>query len=305
MKIINNSLEKGIFPESWKTSTVIPIPKVTNTKRAAEFRPINKLPTYEKILEEIVKKQLNEFIETNKIIRNEQSGFREKQSCETAIQAVLDEWKINIDTGKKVGIIFLDLKRAFETVDRSMLIEKMYKYGIKGDVQKWFISYLVNRKQKVKYNNIISEEISVDLGVPQGSVLGPILFIMYINDLIKYIINLFANECKIQLFADDTLLYVIGETEAEIEFKLQSVFIAVQEWLRVNKLIMNVEKTKFMILHSGRNIEERETKLFTTDLKEIQRVYKMKYLGVIIDSKLNFKDYIEYIVKKTGKRLIC
>lgn len=126
---------------------------------------------------------------------------------------------------------------------------------------------------------------------------------MYINDLIKYIINLFANECKIQLFADDTLLYVIGETEAEIEFKLQSVFIAVQEWLRVNKLIMNVEKTKFMILHSGRNIEERETKLFTTDLKEIQRVYKMKYLGVIIDSKLNFKDYIEYIVKKTGKKI--
>ncbi len=107
-----------------------------------------------------------------------------ERACENAVQTLLDEWKINIDTGKKAGVIFLDLKRAFESIDRTMLIEKMYKYGIKGDVQKWFISYLINRKQNVKYN--ISEEISVDLDVPHASVLGPILFTMYVNDLTHY-----------------------------------------------------------------------------------------------------------------------
>ena len=240
--IINHSLKNGIFPDNWKTSTVIPIRKVNNTKKASEFRPVNKLPLYEKVLELIVKEQLNKYLGSNKVLSEEQSGFREKHSCETALQTVLNDWKIAIDAKKIIGVIFLDLKRAFEIVDRKILLNKLIKYGIKGIVLKWFKSYLNNRKQVVKYNNILSDEIEVEYGIAQGSVLGPILFIVYINDLVRYLKNIFGEECKTQLFADDTLIYVEGDSEREIEFRIQRVFITAQEWLNNNKLMMTVKK---------------------------------------------------------------
>ncbi|KMQ85478.1 rna-directed dna polymerase from mobile element jockey-like protein, partial [Lasius niger] len=166
--ILNRSLEEGRFPNEWKEATVVPVPKVQGTINIEKFRPINKLPVYEKILEIMVHSQLVEYLESNDILKECQSGFRTKHSCETVLQWVISSWKKIIGEGKMIGVIFLDLKRAFELVDREILINKLQWYGIKGTVLNWFASYLDNRTQKVKFNGILSEAIKLDLGVPQG-----------------------------------------------------------------------------------------------------------------------------------------
>lgn len=296
--LINRSLEEGICPESWKTSTIIPIPKVGKPKKASHYRPINMLPLYEKVLELVVKNQIEKYLEENSIITEHQSGFRKKYSCETAVQTVLDEWKLNISEGRMVGVIFMDLKRAFETVDRKLLVEKLYQYGIRGKVLEWIRSYLSDRKQKVRFNKDWSESILTKYGVPQGSVLGPLLFIVYIND----IVNVCPEESTIKMFADDTLIYVTGESSAEIENKINISLEIVEKWMNRNKLKMNAEKTKYMIIRSVRKELKGNIVLKCMDGTELQRVQMMKYLGIMIDDKLRFKDHCEYMLKKIGKK---
>jgi hypothetical protein len=178
--VINSSLREGCCPSEWKTSTIIPVPKVEKTKKASEYRPINMLPIFEKILELVVKRQIEVFVENNNIITEHQSGFRKQYSCETALQTVIDEWKLIVSERKMVGVIFMDLKRAFETIDRERLIEKLYQYGIRGVALEWIRSYLNNRTQQVRFNDKWSKLLTTKYGVPQGSVLGPLLFIIYI-----------------------------------------------------------------------------------------------------------------------------
>lgn len=178
MKLINDSVKEGICPEEWKISTIIPIPKIEKLKKASEYRPINILPIYEKVLELVVKEQIERYLNNSNIITEHQSGFRKNHSCETAIQTVIDDWKVLISEGEIIGVIFLDLKRAFETVDRDRLLGKLYQYGIRGMVLEWLKSYLSNRMQKVRFNNQWSKKMMTKYGVPQGSVLGPLLLLM-------------------------------------------------------------------------------------------------------------------------------
>lgn len=130
----------------------------------------------------MVKKQIETYLENNAILSEHQSGFRKLYSCETAIQEIIDEWKLEINKGKMVGVIFMDLKRAFETVDRERLLEKLCQIGMRGRVLEWLKSYLSNRMQQVRFNNQYSKLMTTEYGVPQGSVLGPLLLILYIND---------------------------------------------------------------------------------------------------------------------------
>lgn len=299
LRVVNNSLGRGVCPEGWKTSTIIPIPKVEKPKKASEYRPINILPIYEKVLELVVKDQLEMYLQNNDIITEHQSGFRKNHSCETAIQTVIEDWKMIISEGEIVGVIFLDLKRAFETVDRERLLEKLYQYGVRGTVLEWFRSYLQNRTQKVKFNNQWSRELMTEYGVPQGSVLGPMLFIIYINDIVQ----ICQEECNIKMFADDTLIYVKGGGSEEIEMKLNRVLLTVEKWMNRNKLKMNAAKTKYMIITSVRKQLRRGVTLRCLDGSTIERVEKIKYLGVIIDSKLRFEDHCDYMLKKVGKKV--
>lgn len=296
--IINSSLREGICPESWKTSMIIPIPKIDKAKKASEYRPINMLPIFEKVLELVVKEQLEMYLESNGIITEHQSGFRKYYSCETAIQTVIDEWKLIISEGKMVGVIFVDLKRAFETINRERLLEKMYYYGIRGMALEWFKSYLNNRKQQVRFNHTWSKLLTTEYGVPQGSVLGPLLFIVYINDIIE----ICPEECNIKMFADDTLIYVSGESSADIEVKMNTVFNIIERWMNVNKLKMNASKTKYMIVRGIRKELRGNIILKCLDGTEIERVETMKYLGIIIDDKLRFQDQCNYMLKKIGKK---
>ncbi|XP_046743250.1 uncharacterized protein LOC124409579 [Diprion similis] len=298
VKLINKSLRDGVFPNNWKTSTIIPIPKITKTIKAEEYRPINMLPLYESILEKAAKNQLIEYIERSDILTDEQSGFRRNYSCETALQNTIIIWRKSLDRSKLIGVIFLDLKRAFETINRRLLLQKLANYGIMGTTWKWIKSYLENRTQQVKYGNKMSEKRKTKFGVPQGSVLGPLLFILYINDLARQL-----EFCQCKMFADDTVIFISGTNTEEIEQKLNHDLERVVKWMNSNSLKLNTTKTKSMIIHDPRKLGIENKCNFKIAGIQIEEVREIKYLGVIIDNKLSFNAQAMFIVKKTSKKV--
>lgn len=292
LSIVNSSLTTGAVPTCWKESMVVPIQKVINTKKCSEFRPVNMISIEAKILEKVVYQQLENYLETNRLISARQSGFRKGHSCESLLNLVVTNWKMAVNEGKVIVAVFLDLRRAFETVDRSILIDKLRAYGI-GDIElEWFKSYLSHRKQRTRVNEQISKDIDVLLGVPQGSILGVLLFLVYINDMEKAI-----DIAELVLFADDALLYVIGDSIDEGVRKINSDLEKLSDWFKMNKLMLNIDKSKCMIVNSklSRNIY--------IDNAVLEEVAEIKYLGVIIDKNLNFKSHINYICKKISKKL--
>lgn len=230
LDIINSSLNLGVFPQEWKKSVVVPIPKVPNSTRAEDRRPINMLPIYEKVLETVVREQLVEYVDRAGLLIEEQSGFRKQHSCESALNLLMLKWKQSIENNKFILTVFVDLKRAFETIDRRKLLEVLRRNRIKGDVWRWFKSYLEYRTQVTRYNNAVSEAEAVELGVPQGSVLGPLLFILYINDLTKAL-----RRACVNLFADDTVIYVAGDKLDECYEIMNNELAVFEDWLKWKK----------------------------------------------------------------------
>lgn len=295
-KIINISLQKGIVPELWKTATITPVPKMLNSFKASDMRPINVLPFLEKVLEEVVLNQLKLFINSNDYLVPEQSGFREKHSTETAIQLVVSDWIDNLDDGSEmIGVVFLDFKRAFETIDRELLVRKLEALGIKGSVIDWIRSYLIYRRQKVKMNDALSVSIEVPYGVPQGSKIGPLLFLLYINDIVEVV-----KDCKIRLFADDTLIYVVSSTADEVCRTLNSELGYICDWLSANRLMLNESKSKVMYLGCKRDTVVRD--IYANGCV-LERVREYKYLGVILDDRMTFNAHAEFITGKIAKKL--
>ena len=294
-QIINNSMIEGIFPSNWKTSVIVPIAKVKNTIKVEEFRPINTLPCDEKILETVIKNQLVIYLEDKKVIINEQSGFRHKHSCESALNLVLASIKDDLNNKCSVISVFVDLKRAFETIDQDILLEKLKAIGVRNREFMWFKSFLTNRKQRTVIGSAISNEVDVNIGLPQGSVLAPILFNIYINDIKKVL-----NFSTIKLFADDALITISGSDIVDINQKLQQDLDSLFKWLCINKLKINIEKTKYMIISRKTNIEDIELKI-NNQIK--QKVKSIVYLGIQIDEKLDFNDHIEYTIRKIAKQI--
>lgn len=241
VQIINESLSNGYFPASWKESTVIPVGKKPNTKNCEEFRPINSMPLHEKLMEYTVKSQLQKFILYNNLIVEDQSGFRPGYSCEAALNLIIADWIEKLDEGCVVLVVYLDLKRAFETIDRGRLLRKLYKFGIEGREQQWFKSYLTGRTQKTKFMNECSSQIENKLGVPQGSILGPLLFILYINDICQVV-----KHCVVKLFADDTSIYICGKNISQMVQQLNEDLNSIFNWLQHNKMKINISKTVYM-----------------------------------------------------------
>lgn len=293
VKLINQSLTCGVFPKIFKKSLIRPIEKIKNTIESSEFRPVNMITIEAKIYEKIVLHQLEEYFELNNIISEQQSGFRHKHSCESLINLVIINWKVAIHSNKSIVAVFLDLRRAFETIDRNILLLKLNKYGIVDIELKWFESYLSNRTQQTKVNEVISTEITTTLGVPQGTVLGVFLFLIYINDIGRVVKN-----GKLLMFADDALLYVESDNVQVAANKINEDLQHLSNWFKMNKMKLNIDKTKCMVLNS--NLNNCNIKI---DDNFIEQINEIKYLGVIIDSKLNFKSHLDYICKKIAKKL--
>lgn len=294
--IINDCFSSGVFPNALKKSTVTPIQKKSGTVLINEHRPINMLPVVERVLEKLTYSQLIEYVNKNNLIADHQSGFRANHSCESAINDVLFEWKQAMNESKLIIAVFLDFQRAFETIEPKILLEKLVRFGIKETELKYFESYLSNRRQVVKLGEFISREINNQLGVPQGSVLGPLLFILYINDLGDCLKN-----CKIKMFADDTLIYIIADCLETASMLINDDLSRLFNKLCQNKLKLNVDKTKVMII-SNKKIDRNNVNIFINGSRlEIEN--EIKYLGIIIDDKLRFDKNNDYLCKKIGKKV--
>lgn len=300
INFINLSIEKSKIPSNLKISTIVPIRKVPGSNKCEDFRPVNMLPALEKILEKVIYNQLIKYVKKNNILMEVQSGFREGYSCETAIQCVLSNWKECRDRGLSVVVVFLDLKRAFETIDRQRLLMKLSKMGISGEAWNWLNDYLTDRKQKVKCGDVISEEKDINMGVPQGSILGPLLFALYINDL-----GTILKLCKCHLFADDTVIYLEGINIMEIIDTVNRELKMVSDWFAVNKLKLNLNKTKAMCLTSNNvYLAVRDNNInVMIDGEPVEFVEKIKYLGVMLDYRLSLNEHVNYISSKIGRRM--
>lgn len=290
LNLVNKCIKDGVLPHKLKCSVITPVPKVKNTTKCSEMRPINVLMDLEKLIEIIVYEQLINYVQENKILSNYQAGFRKQFSTETALQLVLEDWRRGLKNNECIIAVFIDLKRAFETIDRKRLLMKLKVYGLRETVLGWFEDYLRNRVQHTKINNFISDACKINVGVPQGSILGPLLFILYINDLpdiLKF--------SKIQMFADDTLVYVKSGNLLQAISMINYDLRIISNWLKVNKLKLNVNKSKCMLLGKHSIIQNVDIEI---DNEIIEILDSFKYLGIILDSNLKFQEYFENLIKK-------
>ena len=292
--ICNRSFVTGIFPSELKIANVVPIYKSGDEMVFSNYRPVSVLPVFPKLLERLVYNRLISHINDNKLLSEYQFGFQKGKSTYLAIMMLVDKITEALDQDESVVGVFLDFSKAFDNVDHNILLQKMDKYGLCGIELKWFENCLSNRMQYVTYNNHKSSHEKNHCGVPQGSILGLILFLLYINDLTS------VSECCFSvLFADDTNMFITGKDMDILCHQLNEDLRNIQEWLQCNKLSLNVLKTHYMIF-TPRNklIDDIDVKILDV---QIQRVYVTKFLGVQIDSQLIWKKHIEYTCKKLSK----
>jgi hypothetical protein len=296
--IFNTSINTGIFPNDFKTAIISPIHKAGCKTECNNYRPISILSSVSKIFEKLITQQLETYLEKNEILVQQQAGFRIKHCTQTSLLNITNQWFINMDKGSLNGVIFIDLvKQAFDCVDHSILLRKLYHYGIREKSFEWFQSYLSDRVQICKVNQTLSNKRIVKCGVPQGSNLGPLLFLLYINDL-PNCLSLSAAS----MFADDTNISTYGTSAVEIQEHLNHDLENIHQWMLANRLTLNKEKTEYMIIGSRQKlskiINEPEIHVGETTIK---RVSYSKTLGVVIDEHLTWQRQIENIQTKISK----
>ena len=241
--IINLSFETSTVISDTKVPKVVPLFKKGDKANEGNYRPVSILPIVSKIYERLAYNQLYKYLQDNNLIYEYQSGFRNGYSTDSAIINLTDTIRHNTDKGYMTGLILLDLQKAFDTVNHEILCHKLTAIGLGKNSVDWFKSYLSNRSQFVELDGIRSSEQSITCGVPQGSILGPLLFLLHVKNMISVI----DGSCKLYLYADDSILSVVGKKVDEIEMALSRNMESVRIWLLRNKLSLHLGKT-FIIL---------------------------------------------------------
>ena len=293
--IINLSFSTGVFPDALKVAKVIPLHKGGSTQDFNNFRPISLLSIFDKIFEKIMHKKLYEFIVAHEILFQNQFGFQKNNSAAHSMIEISEKIKETIDNGKFGCGIFIDLKKAFDTVNHDILISKLEHYGIRGSLLKWFESYLSNRTQYVFCNGVKSDIAHITCGVPQGSVLGPLLFLLYINDLPNI-----SDKLQFFLFADDTNIYYESSDLLELEKTINHELKLLSLWLNLNRLALNVSKTNFVIFRSKQKQLNHNVVLILNRKALIQKDH-VKYLGILMDQHLTWNYQISHVSKKISR----
>ena len=280
-----------------KIAKVIPIYKAKEKELFSNYRPISLLPAFSKILEKIMYKRINIFLEQNNIIYPSQYGFRKKHSTIHAILEFINDTIGAIESKNSTLSVFLDLSKAFDTINHDILLQKMEFYGIRGIAHDWMKSYLSNRSQFVRYQNCSSNKKSTTCGIPQGSVLGPLLFIIYTNDLPDCL-----SRSKGILFADDTTVYLSSKNTNELYTNMSADLTKLADWFHANKLSLNVNKTNCMLIT---NINESASHKYTLKIGNdvIERKTCVKFLGLHLDDRLTWHEHIKVCKSKAASSI--
>ena len=295
VEIFNNCVNLGIYPDILKIGKITPLFKSGEKVIDDNYRPITVLTQINKIFEKLIHKRMMTFTNDNQLLTNCQFGFRKGHSTSHGITHVNEQVTRHLERKKVCAVLFIDLKSAFDTVDMDVLVKKLEHYGFRGKILNLLVSYLQNRKQYIKCGDIESCLLHVVCGVPQGSVLGPLLFILYINDIVNC-----SNNFECILFADDAALVLAAENIKSLKKIINKEVKLLHEWLVTSKLTLNLKKTKYMLFANKNVLNSKMRKKFKITINKytIHEVEQIEYLGVILDRNQNWNFHAEYLVTK-------
>ena len=296
--IYNMCIEQNVFPTALKVAKVIPLPKSKDKSNPDDFRPISLLPLLSKPLERHIHKHLYEYLNKNSLLHINQSGFRPIHSCHTSLIKMYDSWLASINKKEVVGTLFLDFRKAFDLVHHSILMQKLSLYLPHSPSVSFLESFLINRSQFVKVNKTTSNKEIVKSGVPQGSVLGPLLFLVYINDLPLHL----KDELTSTLFADDSSIHASSSNTDNLNSNLQDGLDTVNSWCLENCMCIHPDKTKSMAITTRQKKQLAPISIsLTLGNRQIEQVKEHKVLGVTFDSDLNWHAHLNSLSKRLSR----
>ena len=299
--LFNESMLSGTFPEQMKLAVVVPLYKSKEIYLTSNYRPISLLITLSKILEKVIYKRTYQFLNQSNQFYNSQYGFRSHHSCEHAITELVGNILKNKENGKTTISLFLDLSKAFDSLQHETLLKKLEIYGIRGIALKWFTSYLENRTMRAKcrtvmLNSELSQVFKTDFGTPQGSCLGPLLFIIFCNDL-----NLHLTYLSCIQFADDTTLYGASTSVKLLQCKIEHDLNVITDWFKANKLTLNVDKT-ICVVFSPKGDTNSKIDLKLGDFA-IPCCTQTKFLGIWLDKSLDWNKHMDILLRKLKQNI--
>ena len=292
--IVNLSISTKVVPDEFKLAKVKPSFKKNSKVDVSNYRPVSILPM---LMERAVYDQLFQYFTSNELIFEFQSGFRENFSTESCLIHLTDYIRTNTSKGLYAGLVLIDLQKAFDTVDHHILCNKLLAMGVHTESVNWFKSYLNDRNQIVEVNSVQSQSLNISCGVPQGSILGPLLFLAYVNDMSVSV------SCKLLLYADDSILAVAHKDPKYISESLTHNLNSCFDWMVDNKLSINVGKTEAILLGSKRKLRKCSSLDVFCKERKIVNADMVKYLGLKLDQSLSGSPLIDGIVKNTNSKL--
>ena len=315
-EIIKTSINTAIVPDKMKISVIRPLYKKGKHSDYNSYRPIQILPALEKIMEKWVQIQLLQYLTVNNIITGNQYGFQKNKGTNNLLQTFTNYIHSQLNLNKHVGVVFIDYSKAFDTINHVQLLKNLKEIGLDETSVKWFKSYLSNRHAVVKVRNTYSDKEEWNTGVPQGSLLGPILYLIAVNKMPKMILSQGA---KVYLFADDTAILASGNDPVTVANTLNMSFKKLQSWSHDNGLVINQDKTRVMHIRNRGQVETNfnitfhsheclhtEVSTCTCDSKQyIQHTDTFTYLGLTIDTKFNFNQHVTNICKKMRGHVVA
>ena len=293
MHLTNLCLQQGKFPENLKSALVIPIFKGGDKTLPQNYRPISLISNISKIIERVLHKRIYDFLESLRLISKTQFGFRKGHSTEHAVIYFMDYVTKHLENGKHVIGLYLDTKKAFDSINHSILLAKMNSYGLRGNCLNLIKDYLSNRTQSVRVNDTLSTFKNIECGVPQGSVLGPLLFLIFLNDL-----NSLSPNLEVITFADDASIFISNPSMTALESQMNKELSNIHTWFECNMLKLNLQKTGFQLFSKSKNFTEPRLNINDTPIAKLEEV---KFLGLLVDSSLSFKPHIHKLSLKLAQ----
>ena len=293
--LYNISPKKGIFPDSWKIAMVVPIPKGGDPSQVSNLRPISLLPQPGKVLEKLVHGHLVSYLEDQNLLSRYQYGFQRNRSTIGVIYKLLERVNLNMDRRIPTLVTYIDFRKAFDCVQFDTLLDKP---DLGEGILKWIRNYLVNRQQKVIANGITSTVLDIKQGVPQGSILGPLLYLIYADDL-----HAIIKICGYAFYADDTVVYSTHSNFEKSKKIMKRNLSAINQWCATNGIYMNVAKTKYMIFGTRCTLAKIKDFKLTVGGIELERVLTYSYLGMTLDPSLNFDKHVNKLVARATNKV--